>query len=595
MTVLSAAEKSIPKLGSLGNDLFVPFKVRKYKKSEVLWLNERWLLENNINIFNPDIRNDIVNWLLTEYGVGCRTSEQPSKQFVGKTTTMYADRYGGTNGTPQGGSGRCGTRGNFNAKGIGKTPLVSEFVDSGHKNGFLPLAEALCEVIFSEIANGETPYGSIPVLAILSTGHKHEFQKENGVEACAIVVRSNFVRPAHFERSIFFGDSGTKCSQQYLDAKRVQSAITTAQNASAINNIQFNNLEEIFLKFATQIGSCHANRLWSGQFLSSNMSVCGAFVDFGSFRSVYSWQRAVGLSSQIFGREGTSIRSAYKSLKFNFDKFSAKPQIRRKSFFDEFENLITHEIEHSFLNTNFPINNKSSRKSAKYFAKLMLEYFQHQQKLRYHISMSSDWTTRRPWLLHALENKSKTKYPYDTIEQELSKEIENLVFTSANKADVAPDLAMASLVNWFKPRPSLFHENITRKTKLISKKIKLGKPENSLRIKNFINSSIARNRRSWTNKPQNFHISAQSSDGTTFALFGYYKNYDKKMVWLHGHIIDNQAILFGQFIPLKLIEKQIKVKGFKYNALISYISNKGSPEVFFGDIRIKLQPPMFKY
>lgn len=596
---INTLEQKIIDLEALGPNLLTPFRVRRYKNAQILWLNERWLLKNGVDIYQPAIRKEVCAWLLETYGVGARAANQPSQQFAGKSGVMQADRYGGSSGTPQGGSGRCGIRGRFNAKGIGRTPLVSDFVDDGHRNGFMPLSEALTEAVFSEITDFETPHGSIPTLAILATGHEYAFSAERGPEPCAIVVRPNFVRPAHFERSIFFGEGGHKDSAQYLDALRVRGAVQAVHAARDQDVMPFQSPEDMFLRFAAQVGACRANRLWQGQFLSSNMSMCGAFVDFGSFRSVYSWQRAVGLSSQVFGKEADSMRVAYKAIKFYFDKYTDGVAQRPKSFFDDFEAAMEAEIRNAFQQScaeGFLFYDRENLKTSKTYAKLMWAYQAQQQQTIYRIGITEHWATRRPWALHAMTPRAPEKYAAGAPEGALIKAIKGEIDSRARGAGVAPELALASLQNWLQPRPHLFHEVIMRRAKLLCAHLKFGAASNPQKVKTFIDFAMARNRRHWQDRPRFFSMASQSTDGRSFAVYGYLKDYSAPKVWVHGHVFGDQGRLFGQTLSRKNLERAgAQIEGHQFRVLLDYAPTASGADTQIGESSIKLPAPMFKY
>ena len=290
----------------------VEFPVRPIETARLAWLNHRWFLEHGVNTLDSGIRAELVDELLDLYAV-----ESQPKSTTG-TRLFEADLYGGTGGADHGGSGRCGMFGGYNAKGIGKTPLVSESVDMEHKTGKLSLAEALREAIISELCHSELPYGAIPILAIIDTGFTYRAAPGEAEERCAIVVRPNFIRPAHFERSIFFGDSGTPASHQYGDARRVAEATQTLARSTSL----YPDVGEIFSRFARQLGAARAYRLWQGRFLTSNLSIDGAYVDFGAFRSVPSWRKRIGLAGEAFGSEIKQLRAGFISVLYYYAKYS---------------------------------------------------------------------------------------------------------------------------------------------------------------------------------------------------------------------------------------------------------------------------------
>src|SRR5206468_820219 len=109
--------------------------------------------------------------------------------------TFHADRYGATSGSAHGGSGRVGTNGPFNVKGLGRTPLASTMSDWQHSHGCLWLEEAVREAIYSEVADAEFPHGAVPVVAIIGTGIRHELE-DGAVGERALLVRPSFLRLA---------------------------------------------------------------------------------------------------------------------------------------------------------------------------------------------------------------------------------------------------------------------------------------------------------------------------------------------------------------------------------------------------------------
>ncbi len=293
----------------------VRFPVRRLAQARVLWLNQRWFLEHGLNTRLPDIRKAVECELLDQYAVLAIPRGDPHSD---DDPWLEADRYGGTGGAFHGGSGRCGMRGAYNAKGIGKTPLVSEKVDAGHRSGFLSLKEAVREAVAAEICHAELPWGAVPIVAIIDTGFTHRPDVAAPEERCAIVVRPNFIRPAHLERSIFFGDAGTPASQQFMDACRVRDTVRAIGRQPDV----YPSVRETFTRLARQLGTARAWRLWQGRFLSSNLSMDGALIDFGAFRAVPSWRKCIGLAGECFGTEVKQLRIAFTSVLYYFAKYS---------------------------------------------------------------------------------------------------------------------------------------------------------------------------------------------------------------------------------------------------------------------------------
>lgn len=300
----------------LGEHIAVPFEVRRLPHARLLWLNERWLIEAGMAPHDTQARASFAARMLQDFAVTSRVSDLPGTSAC--PHVLHADRYGGTGGAPHGGSGRCGIKDGFIAKGIGKTPLVSEGVDVLHKSGRMSVGEAIRETVSAEIANRELPWGAVPTVAIIDAGFDFPHGECAEPRRAAIVIRPAFIRPAHFERSIFFGTGGYRDSAQFQDALRVRDATRAAVAAP----LTYPPLLEMFRRFAQQIGVARARRLWQGRFLSSNVSIDGALVDFGSFRAVPNWRRTIGLAGECFGAEAEQLRHTFLSVAGFFGKYA---------------------------------------------------------------------------------------------------------------------------------------------------------------------------------------------------------------------------------------------------------------------------------
>jgi hypothetical protein len=357
--------------GLLGPEVLVDFEVRRLKGARLLWLNTRWFLEDGIDVTNPKTHAQVADWLTATYGV-VSTASRPSGGSCG---WLQADRYGGTDGAIHGGSGRCGGSGRFHGKGVGRTPLVSEQSDEQHKSGFLTLKESVREVVGSELCRAELAHGAVPVIAILDAGFSFRPTPEAELEPAVIVVRPNFIRPAHLERSIFFGTSGTRSSDQYLDAQRVKSAV----RAFTACGSGFPAIGEMFGRLAEQIGCSRALRLWQGRFLSSNVTVEGALVDFGAFRSVPNWSRCHGLAGEYFGGELGQLKRAFLSVAYYATKYAdetSRPLEVRQTL-----NVLEHVERCAFTRASLDaLGVTPNSRGADGLSDLILEYFEQQQR-----------------------------------------------------------------------------------------------------------------------------------------------------------------------------------------------------------------------
>jgi len=421
-----------PDLSRVAPSLCVDFPVVPLPGARVAWLNAGWWHRHGLDVSSPSVRRDIEDDLVRAFGV---TAGDPS----GCGARLAADRYGGSLGAVHGGSGRCGSVGGLSAKGVGRTPLVAVGRVGDHCDGRLPMAEALREAVCAEIAAAELPHGAVPAVAILQTG------EEDG----AILVRPNFVRPAHFERSIYFGTAGFEGSDQQLDAMRVKEMVRVAEVDP--DALDFPGLTEMLTRFALQIGASRSRRLWQGKFLSSNAAVTGATADFGSFRGVPSWHGFFGLPEERFGGEQDYLILAADSLARSFRKNGSCGGASLPT-------LISEEIpatiargfaEDVIRSLGLAIAGPAARRS---IVESLQSLWRVQQRRKAQIAYAGD--QKLPWIDAALTGQR----PSDTLEAE-ERVIEALLEAAAADGSLDPLDVLSRLNVWAAPRSDLTYEN----------------------------------------------------------------------------------------------------------------------------------------
>lgn len=297
-------------------NLYVPFRASHFRNASVLWLNERYWCSLGLNLAHSEVIEELIQALLSHFGVSTYGNFDSDVTYRGSCTTLYADRYGGTFGHNHGGSGRAGTVGRFNAKGVGVTPLVDTDADWYHSHGCMWLEEAVREAIFSELAWQSFPERANPIVAIIDTGEA--VRSDNGQIGTrrAIAVRPAAVRVAHLQRNILFGDAGHEASDQYRDALRVREMISHV-SSDARTHRPAGLIAQIVASLCRQIGFGRANRLFHGDYISSNICVSGALMDFGAFRGVEDWRRSQWEENSLpFGAEAGRIFETIKSVSF---------------------------------------------------------------------------------------------------------------------------------------------------------------------------------------------------------------------------------------------------------------------------------------
>lgn len=512
-------------LTTLAPDLCVGVRARRLPRARVLWLNSRWWRECGWDVYDAVERRAIEFELLDHFGVF--TSDQGSSK---DDRLLFADRYGGTFGALHGGSGRSASWRQLIAKGIGRTPLAAVDLLPSHADGTLSLIEAVREAIAGEIANAELPYGAIPAVAILSTGLEVQ-------SAEAILIRPNFIRPAHFERSVFFGSAGTVGSDQELDARRVGQMVTLAIDRPG--DLAFPGLLEMFRRFAHQIGASHANRLWQGKFLSSNASVTGALADFGSFRTVPSWHSFYGEPEEVFGREGDYLKAAFDSVSRNFRKYGSRtggdvfavPGTRLDGGIVEgFRQQVARELklEEFCGSTRHVIEN------------VLVKYFMHQQQT----SMQVAFVDRlKPAWLHAA--LAISQLPYGEFEEKTLRQLE----VALRREPLAQtNRFWRSLLRWSCPRADLSYEALSSCHRDLHCEL-AGQSDGGIKMLDaLINTLLSRSWRKVPAHPPDFDIVGQTVDADSGVFYGTFLSSGAKGILVQGKVLNRSVRVLGRKI-----------------------------------------------
>jgi hypothetical protein len=550
--VFTPIADALPRMEALGPHIYTHFPVQPYKAAQIVWLNVRWFLSVGIDILADEIRHEVSTLLLETFGVVATGGAPASEHCADSVRYLSADRYGRSKGTLHGGSGRCGAYGGFNAKGIGRTPLAADNVDWDHNHGYLWLHEAIREAINAEVANAELPYGAVPVVAIIDTGVDFQRDPDSPVERRAIVVRPNFVRPAHFERSILFGGAGTESSEQYLDALRVRDAIllvTKNRSRMCDANICFDTVEKMLTRFSRQLGYGRAHRLWQGDFLSSNLSIDGALADFGAFRAVQNWQRAMGLPGQYFGNDRGAFNQFLESMIFYFGKYGGKTFDGRalKVLKEESADALSSAFKDGCLSALSVVPADNPALAAELSA-LFQAYFETQQMTRFQVGRHSRSVWRRPWLYDFIGTDA-VLYG-GTQDARAAKNICLLVLQSAREAGIKDRTALNALRRWLRPRPRLYYEIAHPHSVAFCHRIIENGVPNSKKIERYIDGCISRSRRVWPGAPRTLHVVAQTCISGSSALYGLDDRTGKMRAWVQGLAVGADFVAFRQKVPL---------------------------------------------
>lgn len=276
-----------PCIGNLlPEESFVSFDAYKLSGTEVVWINKKLLQDYGINGDENLIKNELVknfSYVSKDYAKKDRININDKKQFM-------ADQYGSRHEVCNGGSARCGINGNFQVKGIGRNPLISQNVSESHSHGKLFIDEAISEAIWGEICHKHLPYGAIRTLAIIKTNTKHAFtyQDDTTNKHCALAIREMSVRPAHFERCTFFWPEESYSFLRDNDANRVRKAVPyLSKLLGGMEDLPLGEvLNELINRLASQIAASRVKGIPHGSLTSSNISIDGRFLDFGTITAV---------------------------------------------------------------------------------------------------------------------------------------------------------------------------------------------------------------------------------------------------------------------------------------------------------------------
>lgn len=511
----------------LGDSMLVSFAVRRLRSARVLWLNERWMLQNGLDPFSSSERSKFVSTLLTNFGVAAVVDGAHPAEHGELPANLYADRYGSSDGTSFGGSGRCGSKDGFIAKGIGRTPLISKSADARHRTGLMSLAEAFKEAMCSEIAFRELPWGAVPVVAIIDADFKFTIPGDTRTYAAGIVIRPSFVRPAHFERSIFFGAAGSKDSEQFQDAVRVKTAIRRAVERPDI----YPSITETFLRLAQQIGAARALRLWGGRVLTSNFSIDGAYADFGAFRSMPNWRISCGLAGECFGAEQQQLQHAFLSVAGYFAKYAPATvaSLDVRAFVRQL-----HETERrAFISTcvdSLGADKGDGSQTYDELAGLIAEYLALQLTSTVGMNVSETY----PWIYDAFQERRALGNQASMAEQSVTRKIARLI-TSRQSLRPTEGISVDRAVEFFGPRSNLSYGVIGRKTQILETILDGDKLSGQHIASQFMNRQISKCVL-WSRLiPKEFEVLAATSDVVSDVLRCRHRVDGELSYWVRTH------------------------------------------------------------
>jgi len=265
-------------------------------------------LANAREIYNNRHLDDRFHWEDYAFAVPCDLDSE--KDFKVQEKMFYAERYGGDGLCNNGGGGRVGALGNYQVKGIGRTPLAAIDADFWHSHGGLTFVHAVAEATWSEILAQALPFSAVRCISVIDPGLRCWVKGARGAKQLtsrAMVIRQNAMRPAHFERVYKFQTSHIASLipdvsraehmaaniETWLPKKDLNSFAPTPQNGNTV----VDGLEEMARRFAAQNAHAKAKRLMHGAITASNICLDGRWIDFGTVASMpgYADTRSFGM------------------------------------------------------------------------------------------------------------------------------------------------------------------------------------------------------------------------------------------------------------------------------------------------------------
>lgn len=335
---------------SLPIETFVPVTTNKLVTPTVTWTNG--------DIFSAKMALDNSFCVRQDY--------EPVAGYTTEDRTQLADRYGGYGVGHGGGSGRCSTFGNVQIKGVGQTPLVTLKHDRFHSSGTVSLPEAGREAIWSQILSVVLPYGTVSPLAIVLTGGVFTEPAQTGMNVLrrrSLLMREFVLRPAHYLRNLRIESSGLEGLCQ--DAHRTSNAINMlhrgfdealGKSVAGTRGIEKINLGLRIMakRFAAQVATSFAKRVFHGSLNCSNIALDGRFLDFGVTTFVESYRRrawAEGWPDQ-WAQQGALLRTLHL-LRFHLQKYlrrdNANGLISEAELVAEFQTALAGKLEIEML------------------------------------------------------------------------------------------------------------------------------------------------------------------------------------------------------------------------------------------------------
>jgi hypothetical protein len=296
------------------------------------------------------------------------------------------------------------------------------------------------------------------------------------------------------------------------------------------------------------MGAARALRLWQGRFLSSNIAIDGALVDFGSFRAVANWRRATGLPGEVFGQESRFLRLAADSLCFYFRKYGANGREvpDPNALMKRLERSVEDEFDRTTLRA-FGLDADGHTRASASLLERMRGYYDRQQRESVRVDDPHD--LRRPWVYDLIRPGAHwlSGRGYRTCDESFA--------LAMHVLDAFPDLEPAGVTllaarRWFRPRLHILYPVATKSALAQSRRLAGAGDHGARDLARHIDIQLTRSRRHWPSLPPHLDVRAQVCRHFSTALYCVHKETGDARLWIEGHMSPTHLHAFGTRVPL---------------------------------------------
>lgn len=588
-------EAGLPRLAGWGEHLLVPFRARRLRAATVAWLNERWFVERGVDVVDPATRSRACAWLLDELAWTVPTGGDPDGAHADEERIFFADRYGGSGMVPHGGSGRAGLAGCFQVKGIGPTPLVGGVASWAYSHGCAWLEEALREAIAAEVAAAEMPHGAVPVIAVIDAGMRYRMPGGQPGERRALLVSPAALRPAHAERAPLFrrARDGVRevDTSDTSDVERARAVLRWLDERAgdAAAGVAVAGWVEHFTRVAEQVGAGHVHRLCHGGYLTSNISVNGELLDFGSFRAVPDWSKAFPLDNMPgFGDELLLLVSAIRSIAFLHRKYRAPgaPALSEQALLVAVTRALQARFDHECLRV-WAVDDVEDAALRAEVIGAMRGYFAAQQAVL--ASYQRGFAPAQPWIGDEVARGPAPPDPEPTLERRILGRIDAALAAHFGEAGRARrELAWLTAARLLQPRPALHREELQGRLYERLGGSTAGAAPDPDALAAAVDELLSLARRDWPLLPRGLAAAAQVVTGPSSALLCRDVAAEAWCLWVEGARHEGRVRLFDRSLPLASLSSSGALTGRRWGGLFLVVEDHR------GDLELRIPGDLFR-